>query len=853
MKRLPIVIASLVALGLAASAIAAEPPAGKFDDKFRQLDEMLPTATQYRTASGAPGHQYWQQRADYTIRATLDEANRSITGTEQITYHNNSPDTLTYLWVQLDQNIYKPDSDARRVQTAPSREAWMKPQGEEGGAKFEGLRSVLTGREFDGGFKLSNIRTAGGAPLRFVVNGTMMRIDLPSPLKPGDKVSFGIDWSYKINEQKVLGGRAGYEYFEDDKNALFEIAQWFPRMAAYYDVAGWQHKQFLGSGEFTLEFGDYDVKLTVPADHVVASTGELQNPGDVLSAAQRDRLDKARTASKPVVIVTQAEAEAAEKGANSAASKATKTWHFKAKNVRDFAFASSRKFIWDAQGYKKDGTNVLAMSYYPKEGNPLWERYSTPSIIHTIEQYNKYSFDYPYPIAISVNGPVGGMEYPMISFNGPRPTKDKKTGELTYSQRTKYGLIAVIIHEVGHNYFPMIVNSDERQWTWMDEGLNSFVEYLAAQAWEKDFPIGRGDPRDITAYMRSANQVPIMTNSESVLQFGNNAYAKPATALNILRETILGRELFDHAFREYARRWKFKRPTPADFFRTMEDASGTDLDWFWRGWFYTTDAVDISLDNITEFNINTKDPEIEKAWARTRKAEEPVSMTDQRNEGMERRVDRHPELKDFYNEHDQFTVTNVDRNKYKESLAELEPWQKDLLKEGKYIYLVDFTNKGGLVMPLILEITLKSGKKYIERVPAEVWRYSPQKVTKLLVTDEPMTALTQDPYWETADIDTSNNSWPRKAAPSRLELFKMERKPNDLMKDFNAPLKGDEKEKSDAKPADAAPAGNGAAAKQQAETGQLKDPAPGQQQQGQQGQQQPQAPKQEQPKAEPAR
>jgi hypothetical protein len=848
MKRLPIVIASLVALGLAASAIAAEPPAGKFDDKFRQLDELLPTATQYRTASGAPGHQYWQQRADYTIRATLDEANRSITGTEQITYHNNSPDTLTYLWVQLDQNIYKPDSDARRVQTAPSREAWMKPQGEEGGAKFEGLRSVLTGREFDGGFKLSNIRSAGGAPLRFVVNGTMMRIDLPSPLKPGDKVSFGIDWSYKINEQKVLGGRAGYEYFEDDKNALFEIAQWFPRMAAYYDVAGWQHKQFLGSGEFTLEFGDYDVKLTVPADHVVASTGELQNPGDVLSAAQRDRLDKARTASKPVVIVTQAEAEAAEKSI----SKATKTWHFKAKNVRDFAFASSRKFIWDAQGYKKDGTNVLAMSYYPKEGNPLWERYSTASIIHTIEQYNKYSFDYPYPTAISVNGPVGGMEYPMISFNGPRPTKDKKTGELTYSQRTKYGLIAVIIHEVGHNYFPMIVNSDERQWTWMDEGLNSFVEYLAAQAWEKDFPIGRGDPRDITAYMRSANQVPIMTNSESVLQFGNNAYAKPATALNILRETILGRELFDHAFREYARRWKFKRPTPADFFRTMEDASGTDLDWFWRGWFYTTDAVDISLDNITEFNISTKDPEIEKAWARTRKAEEPVSMTDQRNEGMERRVDRHPELKDFYNEHDQFTVTNVDRNKYKEALAELEPWQKDLLKEGKYIYLVDFSNKGGLVMPLILEITLKSGKKYIERVPAEVWRYSPQKVTKLLVTDEPMTALTQDPYWETADIDTSNNAWPRKAAPSRLELFKMERKPNDLMKDFNAPLKGDEKEKADAKPADAAPAGNGAAAKQQAETGQLKDPAPGQQQE-QQGQQQPQAPKQEQPKAEPAR
>ncbi|GGY73938.1 M1 family metallopeptidase [Pseudoduganella plicata] len=794
--------------------------ADKFDDKFRQLDELLPTATPYRTASGAPGHQYWQQRADYTIRATLDEANRTVTGAEQITYHNNSPDTLAYLWVQLDQNIYKPDSDARRMQTAPSREAWTKPRGEDG-AKYEGLRSTLVGREFDGGFRISNVRTSGGAPLQYVVNGTMMRIDLPSPLKPGERVTFGMEWTYKVNEQKVLGGRSGYEYFEEDKNTLFEIAQWYPRMAAYYDVAGWQHKQFLGSGEFTLEFGDYDVRITVPADHVVASTGELQNPGDVLSATQRQRLEQAKTAKKPVVIVTQAEAEAAEK----AVSKANKTWHFKAKNVRDFAWASSRKFIWDAQGYKKDGTNVLAMSYYPKEGNPLWEKYSTASIIHTIEQYNKYSFDYPYPTAISVNGPVGGMEYPMISFNGPRPTKDKKTGQLTYSKRAKYGLISVIVHEVGHNYFPMIVNSDERQWTWMDEGLNSFVEYLAVQAWEKDFPIGRGDPRDIVNYMRSANQVPIMTNSESLLQFGNNAYAKPATALNILRETILGRELFDHAFREYARRWKFKRPTPADFFRTMEDASGTDLDWFWRGWFYTTDAVDISLDNIGELTVDTKNPEVEKAWARARKAEEPVSITDQRNASMPRRIDTQPELRDFYNEHDEFTVTNADRNKYKEATADLEPWQKNLLAQGKYLYLVDFTNKGGLVMPLILEITLKSGKKYVERVPAEVWRYSPAKITKLLVTDEPMTSLTQDPYWETADIDTSNNSWPRKAAPSRLELFKAERKVPDMMKDFNTPLKADDKDAKDGKAGDkpaATPPANGAAAKQEAEQTPLK-------------------------------
>jgi hypothetical protein len=781
-------IFSIAALCLTASAIAADP----FDDKFRQLDELLPTATQYRTASGAPGHAYWQQRADYNIRATLDEANRAITGSETITYHNNSPDTLTYLWVQLDQNIFKPDSDARLMMTAPSREAWAKARSEEEGMKFEGMRNILT-RDFDGGFKITGVKTANGGALKYTINRTMMRIDLPAPLKPGEKFAFGIDWNYKINEQKVLGGRSGFEYFEEDKNALFEVAQWFPRMAAYYDIMGWQNKQFIGSGEFTLEFGDYDVQLTVPADHVVASTGELQNPADVLSAAQRDRLAKARTADKPVVIVTQAEAEAAEKSV----SKATKTWRFKAKNVRDFAWASSRKFIWDAQGFRKDGTNVMAMSYYPKEGNPLWEKYSTQAIIHTIDQYNKFSFDYPYPVAISVNGPVGGMEYPMISFNGPRPTKDKKTGEITYSKRAKYGLIGVVIHEVGHNYFPMIVNSDERQWTWMDEGLNTFVQSLAQEAWEENYPAGRGDARYIVDYMRSKNQVPIMTNSESLLQFGNNAYAKPAAALNILRETVLGRELFDYAFREYARRWKFKRPTPADFFRTMEDASGTDLDWFWRGWFYTTDAVDVSIDGITEYGVSTKNPETEKAWKKARHDEEPVSITDERNKGMPRRLDAHPELKDFYNEHDDFTVTNKDRNKYAEQQEELEQWEKDLLAQGKHLYLVDFSNLGGLVTPLILEIELKSGKKYIERIPAEVWRYSPKKITKLIVTDEPVLSIVQDPKWETADIDQSNNAWPRRVAQSRVELFKTKR-PDDMMKDFNTPLKNGKDQKAKA-------------------------------------------------------
>ena len=777
MIRLPF---ALAALCLGASAFAAEP----FDDKFRQLDELLPTATTIRTASGAPGHAYWQQRADYTIRATLDEANRAISAAETITYHNNSPDTLNYLWLQLDQNIYKSDSGARRSATVVSREAWAKPRSPEEGMKFDALRTTFEGLSFDGGFKITGVK-AGGRQLAHTINGTMMRIDLPTPLKPGQRFSFDVEWNYKINEQKVLGGRSGFEKFDEDKNDLFEIAQWFPRMAAYYDVYGWQHKQFLGAGEFTLEFGDYDVELTVPADHIVASTGVLQNPGAVLTAAQRDRLAKAKNSKKPVVIVTQAEAEAAEKTRASG----TKTWRFKAKNVRDFAFASSRKFIWDAQGMKSGDLDVMAMSYYPKEGNPLWEKYSTQAIVHTIEQYNKYSFDYPYPTAISVNGPVGGMEYPMLSFNGRRPVKDAKTGEITYSKATKYGLISVIIHEVGHNYYPMIVNSDERQWTWMDEGLNSFLQYLAENAWEENYPARRGDPRDITDYMKSRNQTPIMTNSESVLQRGPNAYAKPATALNILRETVLGRELFDFAFKEYGRRWKFKRPTPADLFRTMEDASGTDLDWFWRGWFYTTDAVDVSVDGISEYTVSTQNPDIEKAWRRKLRDAEPASLTEQRNKGMPRRVDAHPELKDFYNAHDDFTVTNADRNKFNESQEKLEDWEKALLSSGKHLYLVDFTNVGGLVTPLVLEIQLASGKKTIERIPAEVWRYSPKKITKLIVTDEPMVGLTQDPFWETADINIDNNAWPRKLTPSRLELFKTNRSGTDLMKDYNTPLK----------------------------------------------------------------
>ncbi|MFN5292560.1 MAG: M1 family metallopeptidase, partial [Flavobacteriia bacterium] len=553
--------------------------------KFAQLDQLLPTPNNYRAASGAPGHAYYQQKADYKMTLVLDDAKQRLDGVETITYTNNSPDPLAYLWLQLDQNIYNLDSDSKIIEVE----------------KMENFKSVsdLRKRDFyyDGGFKIERITNMSGQPMKYFINKTMMRIDLAKPLLPGQNISFQIKWWYNINDRMQVGGRSGYEYFETDQNYLYTIAQFFPRMCVYNDVTGWQNKQFLGRGEFTLPFGDYEVSITVPADHIVAATGECQNYASILTAEQRKRYEQAKKSDSPVIIVTQAEAEAAEKNK----AQKTKTWVYKATNVRDFAFASSRKFIWDAQKQTVGNKDILCMSYYPKEGNPLWERYSTKLVAHTIKTYSKYTVNYPYPVAISVHSKWIGMEYPMICFNGGRPEADG-----TYSEGEKYGMWGVIIHEVGHNFFPMIINSDERQWTWMDEGLNTFVQYLTEQEWERDYPSRRGPAYMIADYMRGdvSGISPIMTNSESIKQFGNNAYGKPATALNILRETVMGRELFDYAFKTYCERWAFKHPTPADFFRTMEDASAVDLDWFWRGWFYSTDHVDIALTDVKWFQLN---------------------------------------------------------------------------------------------------------------------------------------------------------------------------------------------------------------------------------------------------------
>jgi aminopeptidase N len=752
-------------IGVAGAQALASPirqTKGSFEDKFRQLEgESWPAPSDYRNAAGAPGHRYWQQKVDYDVKVRLDEPRRALTGSATIRYRNNSPDGLPYLWLLLDQNHYKRASLALRSETVEGSKISL---GE--------IRRAKRLQEWEGGFTIKAVRGADGQPLAFSVTDTLLRVELPEPVAAnGGDVTFDIEWSMPMVENKVVGGRSGYECFTqawEDGNCIFEGAQWFPRAAVYSDYEGWHNKAFLDDGEFTLEFGDYRVALTVPADHVVAGTGVLQNPETVLTPAQRQRLDSARTATAPVYVVTPDEALAAERG------RATgeKTWVFAAKNVRDFGWASSRKFAWDAMGVKQASAEqplVMAMSFFPKEARPLWDAFSTRAIAHTIDVYSRMTFPYPYPTAQSVNGPVGGMEYPMISFNGPRPTRDRKTGNLTYSDRAKYGLIGVVIHEVGHNYFPMIVNSDERQWTWMDEGLNTFLQFLAEKAWDKDFPARRGEPRDIAEYMLSQNQVPLMTQSDSLLQFGANGYAKPATALNILRETIMGRELFDRAFREYANRWRFKHPTPFDFFRTMEESSGIDLDWFWRGWFYSTDHVDIALDKVVQARIDSGVPETEAENARRLRKAEPPSLTVSRNSAPTV-VERDPATRDFYNRTDEFTVTAADRRKASAAKAKLLPEEVAARAVTDSFYRFSFRNIGGLVMPVILKMEFTDGSSETVRIPAEVWRHNQKNVTWQYVTPKTLARAEIDPLWETADADRSNNVYAGRIEPKTLGI-----------------------------------------------------------------------------------
>ncbi|MFT5383166.1 MAG: hypothetical protein ACI81W_000563 [Saprospiraceae bacterium] len=744
-------------------------------NKFEQLDQMLASPNEYRSVDGAPGPKYWQQKVDYDIECSLDTETQRLDGQETIRYSNQSPATLRYLWLQLDENQHDPKSDNHYSETSNIRDVMGEDQ----------LKQLERWRELDKfGCKIEDIRDGNDVPLKYTINKTMMRVELPKPLLSGETFEFKIKWHYYLIDRinSPSWGRGGYEYFEKDGNYLFTIVQWFPRLCVYSDSEGWQNNQFTGRGEFALQFGNYVVKITVPSDEVVGATGECINYSTVLSPEHLKRWEQAKTATEPIEIVTLEEAKKTEKTKKA---KDTKTWIFKADNVRDFAWTASRKFVWDAMPhFNEDGKRAMCQSFYAKEAYPIYSRYSTKAVIQTLKSYSKYSIPYPYPSAISVEA-ANGMEYPMICFNPGRAEEDG-----TYSEDAKNSCISVVIHEVGHTYFPMIINSDERQWAWMDEGINTFVQYLAEQEFDNKYKSWVGADK-IVDYMKAPKDQlePIMTNAENIVQYFPNAYLKPAAALNILRETIMGRELFDYAFKEYCRRWAFKHPTPADFFRTMEDASGVDLDWFWRGWFYSTDAVDISLDSIKWYKVDLENNPEKKEDSFKQPVEkqfDDISRKRNREEGIKFSVDEDPNLRDFYTDYDPFavgdTIVEFKRTLFDETYSKKE--KEKLFSKNNY-YELHFSNKGGLVMPVIIEWTFDDGTKEVQRVPVEIWRKNENNFTKVFVKDKEVKGIVIDPYKETADIDESNNNWPVKELPSRFQVFKKHKQgenPNPMQK-----------------------------------------------------------------------
>lgn len=743
-------------------------PGSNHGNKFEQLGSILPTPNEYRTASGAPGPKYWQQRCDYDIKCDLDEANKKLTGSETVTYFNNSPNELTYLWLQLDENQHSSVKNAGYEDSNPMNKQ-MSPQ------QFDRDEAARSDNKY--GVNITKLVDAAGKSLSYTVNKTMMRVELPAVLKPGQRFVFKLDWNYKISNRMEMGGRGGYEHFDDDGNDIFTMTQWYPRLCVYSDFQGWQNHQFTGRGEFALTFGNFNVQMTVPADHVIGATGECLNYQQVLSPVQFSRLQKSKAGKEEVTeIVNLAEAKAAEKQK----SDKKKTWIFKANNVRDFAWGSSRKFVMDAMPVTVSGKKVMCMSYYAKEAYGLYRKFSTKAVAHTIKTYSKFTIPYPYPVAQSVEA-ANGMEYPMICFNYGRTEPDG-----TYTEGTKYGMLGVVIHEVGHNFFPMIINSDERQWTWMDEGLNTFVEYLTEELWDNKFPVRRGPAALITNYMKLPKDQlePIMTNSEDIAQFGPNAYSKPATGLNILRETIMGRQLFDYAFKEYARRWAFKHPEPADLFRTLEDASGEDLDWFWRGWFYGTDACDISLDTVkfakADLTAKPRSTEERKINLPVEKPQLPIyddisKIRNREDKNITFETDADTSTRDFYWKYAR-GLEPYDTNKYEtiipaRSQEELNSEEKEKYGD-KNMYELTFSNKGGLVMPIIIEWTYKDGTKEVERIPAQVWRHNENKVVKTFIKDKEVASIQLDPFKETADIDEGNNGWNNIPEPSKFTIFK---------------------------------------------------------------------------------
>ncbi len=738
-----IVLSTLFVFAISISLFAQETP--PYAGKFEAIDRLIEPPSPYRTASGAPGAEYWQQRADYQIKASIDELNNILEGEETITYYNNSPDALKFLWINLEQNVNRKDGSDFNYVFGGVKDSISSLQ----------AQRVLRAIDFPAGTEILSVKDEAGNDLKYREIKTMMRLDLPEALKPNSKITFSIKWkNFITNRANYLLSREGYEYFPKDDNKVFLLGHWFPRMAVYNDTEGWQNKQFQKLGEFALEFGDYELEITVPADHIVASTGALVNESEVLTSAQMERLKQARQSSdKPMMIVTPEEARKNEKKK----STTTKTWKFRAENVRDVAFATSRKFIWDAMAVKLPTNNVLAMSFYPKEGLPVWTEESTMAIKNAIEVYSETTFDYPYPVCISVNTSNIGIEYPMISFNGGRPVNGK------ISEGARRGMTSTIVHEVGHNWFPMIVSSDERKWMWMDEGLNTYVHQKTLA--ERYPQWSHTEPKSIVPFMKGDKSIlrPIMTNADNDLlaQMGSNFYQKPTVGFQMLRNSIVGQELFDEAFKEYANRWKFKHPNPADMFRTIEDVTATDLDWFWRGWYFTTDNVDLELAEVK--------------WFQTLQEEGTIENQPRKGKSMKISGAGNSQGNDFSNGPEMISVLPSADGSYGQFLSRINEEELQASLSGKNIYVLTFRNRGGLVMPIIIEWTYADGTTEREVLPAEVWRHNEAEYKHSFLKEKEVVSIVVDPNQEIADVDMNNNVFPKAEGDDAFERFKKKR------------------------------------------------------------------------------
>lgn len=674
---------------------------------FNQMYDLLPTPNVYRTAAGAPGHAYYQQQVDYDMNLVLDDVKNILTGEETITYHNNSPDVLGYLWLSMDQNLRKKDSPYHLFmqQGKPANTI----SGEEFGRTFMEAN-------FDGGFNILTVNTVDNKDLNYFENGTMMRVIPTNPIKPGEKFVFKVKWSYNIPNYFLVNDRNGFEPHEGGN--IYAMAQFYPRLAVYNDVEGWQNMPYWNRSEYTLEFGNFKANITVPADHLMNATGVLTNMKEILTNEQYNRYQKAKTTfDQPVMIVT--EEETAQRMTKGSGGK-TKTWKFEAENVRDFAWVSSRTYMWDAMAVKVGDKTPMAESIYPKEGGNLWKDLSTKVVAHTLKVYSRFTFDYPYPKAVSASVQWQGMEYPMICFNGGRANADG-----SYDKNMGNNLVGLIIHEVGHNFFPMIVNSDERQWTWQDESINTFVENIAESEWSLDFPVRRFRADQIVNYMKKPQeeQMPIMTQGDLLTDFGNEGYSKSSVGLHILRNTILGPENFDYAFKTYAQRWMFKHPTPADFFRTMDDASGTDLDWFFRTWYFTTEVVDLGIKNVVQLY-----PSLTGGMTG-----EAIGFSTEKESGD---IYQSASITDFLKENPNLEV-----------------------QKPKYFYEVEFERIGGMPMPLLVSFNFTDGSSQEIRYPVEVWRFPHRPLKKMYGFEKELKSIQIDKDLETADVNVENNFW----------------------------------------------------------------------------------------------